>query len=358
MILTGQSGDDGLLIIWNISKPSSCTVVQTISEPYQRWGQITTIAIPPPAGSAGYPIESVIFGTGRGYVCQWREIESGVRYSVYSLCPRAHIIINQGRLEEVHGQAHFAINDPVEAVACNANDQLVTTTHSGAIACFNTAKKNWERLWRFDLRNAIPHAVTFDPTGAKVNVFALESGEQYVFAMFRVRRISHMCISKIHLHYQRRDIPRAETAQESDVRHPLYSTLALTESYLYHSGYASASPDGHSILVDTIVGPFEIYSTSSSSPSTSLSASVPITSLSKPRGALRAKSVVKQGVFGEGGKVAVCGSTDGRLFIYALVAKMAKKGHQLMPTQVLNHNTRSAVQAVAVRLSYVGFVHS
>lgn len=175
--------------------------------------------------------------------------------------------------------------------------------------------------------------------------------------MFRVRRISHMCL-KIHLHYQRRDIPRAETAQEPYVCHPLCSTLVLIESDLYRSGYASASPDGHSILVDTIVGPFEIYSTSSSSPSTSLSASVPITSLSKPRGSLRAKSVVKQGVFGEGGKVAVCGSTDGRLFIYALVAKMAKRGHQLMPTQVLSHDTRSAVQAVAVRLLYVGFVHS
>lgn len=127
----------------------------------------------------------------------------------------------------------------------------------------------------------------------------------------------------------------------------LFLTLALFVIYLYCSGYASASPDGHSILVDTIVGPFEIYSTSSSSPSASLSASTPITSLSKPRGSVRTKSVVKQGVFAEGGKVAVCGSSDGRLFIYAL---LAKKGPQLMPTQVLSHNTMSAVQAVAVRI--------
>lgn len=104
-------------------------------------------------------------------------------------CLRHSYVINQGRLEEVHGQAHFAINDPVEAVACNANDQLVTTTHSGVIACFNTARKNWERLWRFDLRNAIPHALTFDPTGASVNVFALESGEQYVLRYFTLAEV-------------------------------------------------------------------------------------------------------------------------------------------------------------------------
>lgn len=117
-----------------------------------------------------------------------------------------------------------------------------------------------------------------------------------------------------------------------------------------YRGCASISPDGQRILVDNISGPFEIYAASSSSPSISLA---------RPRDVAPDRNIVKQGVFAEDGKVAVCGSADGRLFVYTLGGREGRTS-KIMPTQILDHGTRSAVQAVAVSsLPFLfGYVHT
>lgn len=108
------------------------------------------------------------------------------------------------------------------------------------------------------------------------------------------------------------------------------------------------SPDGQRVLVDTISGPFEIYSVSNNPSSLSMGSSSPLGSLARPQAIVKAKNIIKQGVFGEDGKVAVCGSLDGRIFVYMLGREQA----EIMPSQVLSHKTNSAIQAVAVRISF------
>lgn len=77
-VATIHSDDDGLVIVWDITKPEHSTIAQIIFEPYRRWAQVTVVAFQPARGSAGYPIETVVFGTGAGYICEWREDKSGV----------------------------------------------------------------------------------------------------------------------------------------------------------------------------------------------------------------------------------------------------------------------------------------
>lgn len=107
------------------------------------------------------------------------------------------------------------------------------------------------------------------------------------------------------------------------------------------------SPDGQRVLVDTISGPFEIYSVSANA----LGSSSPVGSLRRPRSTVGAKNMIKQGVFAEDGKVAVCGSLDGRLFVYFL----GREQTEIMPSQVLSHETSSAIQTVAVRPFFDSF---
>lgn len=67
--------------------------MQMLTERFGRWGQITTLAFLTPAGSLGYPIDSIIFGTGRGYVCKYTEDKSGVR-SMRSTSSSSHTDVN------------------------------------------------------------------------------------------------------------------------------------------------------------------------------------------------------------------------------------------------------------------------
>lgn len=104
------------------------------------------------------------------------------------------------------------------------------------------------------------------------------------------------------------------------------------------------SPEGDRVLVDTISGPFEIYPISTSPSAQSHDSSSPSSTLTRPREYGKNKNIIRQGVFAENGTLAVCGSTDGRVFIYAL----QEGKRSIAPTQTLNHATKSPIQAVAV----------
>lgn len=71
-------GDDGLIVVWAISRTIDFKCVQIIKEPSHRWGQICVLLFQEPRGSAGYPIETIVAGTGQGYLTQWREDETQV----------------------------------------------------------------------------------------------------------------------------------------------------------------------------------------------------------------------------------------------------------------------------------------
>lgn len=66
-------GDDGTINVWQVTKSCDFKHTQSIAEPYDRWGQICVIIFQSPRGSAGYPIETIIAGTGEGHILQWRE---------------------------------------------------------------------------------------------------------------------------------------------------------------------------------------------------------------------------------------------------------------------------------------------
>lgn len=190
--LSSQTGDDGKIMIWSVKKTGSFTPVQTISEPYGRWGQITCEQFTSPRGSAVYPIETLVCGTGRGYVLMFREDHTGVRR--FSLLFRdvsrgtklKHRTVSpKGLFEEIHGYDHFG--DPVEAIACNSADQLIATSHSGHIRCWDISKHIWKQLWERKMVQAIPRSVIFDPTGSMAYVFGLETGDRYAFPPLSAR---------------------------------------------------------------------------------------------------------------------------------------------------------------------------
>lgn len=122
--------------------------------------------------------------------------------------------------------------------------------------------------------------------------------------------------------------------------------------YHFPRGYADISPDGERFLVDTICGAYEIYAVSTSSTLLdSGSLASPELILERPHELVRGKAMIKQGVFGENGRITVCGSTDGRVFVYALTG--SREGMELMtprmiPAQILDHGTDNAIPTVTV----------
>ena len=107
------------------------------------------------------------------------------------------------------------------------------------------------------------------------------------------------------------------------------------------------SPDGSQFLVDSITGPFEIYNRGTNSPTLTLS---------QPKDTQTAEAKVKQGVFAEDCKLAVCGSADGRVLVYDLC-----KESPVAPSQILSYDQdagKGPVQTVSVSRTHRNFVDS
>ncbi len=86
------------------------------------------------------------------------------------------------------------------------------------------------------------------------------------------------------------------------------------------SGNVSTCMDTGNILIDNMTDGFDLYSANRSSPSRSFKIK-------------SSKKFVKSGVFGEKGKVVVCGSDHGKVYVFATA--------EMEPLQVLRHGTHA-----------------
>ncbi|PPQ96516.1 hypothetical protein CVT26_010432 [Gymnopilus dilepis] len=174
----------------------------------------------------------------------------------------------------------FTAGDSVEAFAYDPNHQrLAVSSHYGRIKMLRLQQGKFVELWEDELLDAIPRAVFFSDNGRSVLIFAMESG----------------VISS-------RDVETSSTQ----------SIKALKTAI----GYASQCQVTGNVLIDNMRNGFDLY------PHNRI---IPLGTLPVPS----TKMYVKAGVFGETGKIAVCGSDHGRIYVYGLA--------DLKPRQQLLH---------------------
>ncbi|KAF8867894.1 WD40-repeat-containing domain protein [Infundibulicybe gibba] len=219
-----------------------------------RWGQVTTLSwVTAEPSHAEMGGASICVGTGQGGLC---------------LCPMAtgstwFLMKNASALSV------FEFNDAVEAQAYDPlNQRLVVTSHSGKIKMYLVEKcLTVTELWSTNLENAIPRGVHFFG-GANQNllIHGLETGEM-----------------------------SCRDAQSSNIMWNKTLTGGI--------GNATLSPDETLLLVDNLTtGMFDMYHFPASTPSITF----PLTST---------RHFIKQCVFAEGAKFAVCGSNSGRVHV-------------------------------------------
>ncbi|KAJ3517897.1 hypothetical protein NLJ89_g213 [Agrocybe chaxingu] len=168
----------------------------------------------------------------------------------------------------------------------NHHQRLVVTSHYGKIRMYKFNNGNLTDLWGEEFSEIIPRAVSFADKGETLLIFCMETGT----IVYR----------------------DAETAAEK-------ATKVLPSCII--------CPTTGNFMVDNMKNGFDIYPPSRTSPTKSFSVAA-------------TKKYVKQGVFGERGKIAVCGSDHGNAYLFGMssseilqVLKHGKKDEMIQAVQ-------------------------
>ncbi|PPQ79323.1 hypothetical protein CVT26_001093 [Gymnopilus dilepis] len=163
----------------------------------------------------------------------------------------------------------FSTGDGVESFAFDQyNQRFAVSSHYGKVKMLRFEKGNLIELWADELFDAIPRAIFFSDKGQVVSVVGMENGTLY-----------------------NRD---AETSVAKSTK--------VLKTPAGHIGTCSATAN---MLVDNMRDGFDVYSPGRPGP------------IHKFR-VHSTRRYVKGCEFGEGGKVAVCGSDHGKIYIFGL----------------------------------------